>query len=136
MSRDNKGQFTENNRAAVKHGGAAAVRAFREGEAFTGLAAQEERQVVEDLAQDGQISMLEEIAVRLHTCTRLYYAALQTAVDRADLEALDRYAKRFGWLAGKTAKAWRELRDASNGNGRGALDYEEILERKAQEQEQ
>jgi len=119
-------QFQERNKAALRHGGAAAYRAITEGESFRGLAAQEERRVVDDLSNGGQRAMLEEIAVRLHTCTRLYYAALQTAVDRGDLEALDRYAKRFGWLAGKAAKAWREFADLPDPRAE-ALDYEQIV---------
>jgi hypothetical protein len=108
-NRDDNGRFQEGHKIPQRHGGAAAYRAITTGEPFDGLAAEEEQRVVTDLANGGQRSMLEELAVRLHTCARLYYAALQSAVDKGDLEKLDTYAKRFGWIAGKAGKAWRDL---------------------------
>jgi hypothetical protein len=127
-----RAEVEQRRRAATTHGGAGAYKAIQDGKAFKGLAAQEERNVQADLEELGQREMLKELAVRLHTCTRLYYAALQTAVDNADLEGLDRYAKRFGWLAGKTSKAWKELGDMPDPHLE-ALDYEQILKQRGRD---
>jgi hypothetical protein len=111
---------------AVKHGGAGAVRAMREGRPFTGLAAQAEQEVVTDLETEGRGAMVKEMAVRIHTCARLYYGALQTAVDQGDLAKLDTYAKRFGWLAGAALRAWAQLKQETP-DDTGVLDYEKII---------
>jgi hypothetical protein len=110
------------------HGGSAAVRDITRGEPLTGLAAQEERQVKLDLAESGRLAMLREIAVRAHTALRLYWNAVQTASDAGDLEALDGYVRRFGWLAGVAGRAWREVRTEEQIAPDLALDYDAMVE--------
>ena len=121
------GTFARGNQAGVKHGGAVTVDAIRTGQPFTGLAAEAEREVTADLEQQGRGAMVLELATRLHTATRLYFAALQAAVDRGDLDALDRYGQRFGWLAGASLRAWEQVRREAP-DGPDALDYEALLE--------
>ena len=121
-------RFKEGHQTALKHGGAGAVKAITEGRAFQGLAAQAERDVIHDLQESGRQFLVEEIATRAHTALRLYWAAVQKAADAGDLEKLDNYCKRFGWLAGVASRAWREVREEEKVSGKaGALDYEELV---------
>lgn len=119
IQRDEHGRYVEGQSGFVQHGGAGAVKAIREGRAFTGLAAEAEREVQADLDSEGRTFLVLELARRLHTCARLYYGALQAAVDKGDLEALDRYARRFGWLAGASLRAWEQVRK-EQGEANGA----------------
>ena len=124
----NSGQFKPGNQAALKHGGGGAVMRIREGKPFDGLAAEEERTVTADLETSGRGEMVKETAIRLHTAMRLYWGAVQSAADAGDLQALDRYCARFGWLASSALRAWREVREEAAAAGTdGALDYETIL---------
>ena len=130
MSNKNpENQFTQGNQAGLVHGGEGALRAIREGRAFKGLAAQCEREVVADLEASGRGAMLREIAQRSHTAMRLYWGAVQSAVDAGDLDKLDTYIKKFGWLAGVAGRAWASVREEEKVSGVvGALDYEKVLE--------
>jgi len=107
------------NQNAVKHGGAGAVKRIQEGQPLAGLAAEVEREVMADLATAGRSELVTEAAVRLHTAMRLYWGAVQTAADAGDLEGLDRYCKRFGWLATSALRAWREVREEAKAAGAG-----------------
>jgi hypothetical protein len=129
---DKAGAPVGNQNARVVHGGAGAVRRIQGGRPFVGLAAQEEAQVIEDLETSGRGELVREAAVRLHTAMRLYWGAVQTAADAGDLERLDSYCARFGWLASSALRAWREVREEEKARGDGgALDYEAILSAKA-----
>ena len=110
-------QFTEGNQAGLVHGGEGALRHIREGTAFKGLAAQCEREVQADLEASGRGEMLLEIAARSHTVLRLYWGAIQNAVDKGDLDKLDTYCKRFGWLAGVAGRAWAAVREEEKATG-------------------
>jgi len=120
-------RFTEGNTAAQKHGGAGAVDALRLGQPFKGLAAQEERNVKQDLDGMGRAGLVKETAIRLHTASRLYWAAVCSAADEGDLKRLDSYCARFGWLAGASLRAWAQVK-AEQPDGAGVLDYEDLLE--------
>jgi hypothetical protein len=117
---------SEDNKNALKHGGEAAVKAIQHGEAFHGLAATEERTVKADLADQGRAAMVEEQAIRLHTASRLYWNAVQKAADDGDLEKLDRYCARFGWLASSALRAWAEVRKEEKDKP-PALDYDTLV---------
>ena len=122
------GAAAGNQYADVQHGGAGAVRRIQEGKPFVGLAEEEERAVLSDLETSGRPEMVLECATRLHTCMRLYWNAVCSASDAGDLEKLDSYCKRFGWLATSALRAWREVRAEAIAAGTdGALDYEAIL---------
>ena len=114
------------------HGGAGAVRAIQQGEPFRGLAAKEEHNVQADYAELGRAALVEENAVRLQTACRLYWSAVQKAADDGDLERLDGYIARFGWLAGASLRAWAEVRKEEKARP-VALDYDKIIKEMTRE---
>ncbi len=123
----NSGQFEPGNQPGnTVHGGAGAVLRIQEGKPFVGLAAQEERQVVADLEDQGRAALIRETAVRLQVACRLYWGAVQAAADAGDLKRLDSYVARFGWLAGAALRAWMLVKK-EGGDQEGVLDYEAIL---------
>ena len=66
----NDGQFKEGNQAALKHGGAGAVKALQLGLPFKGLAEQVEQVVYDELETQGRMAMVRKNAVRLQTAGR------------------------------------------------------------------
>ena len=127
MSR-NEHTFRANNKAAVKHGGEAAVKAITAGTELTGPAALAEAQVYEQLAQaGGRASLVTQNAARLQAAADLYWRALIEAGESGDLKALDRYVARFGWLASSSLRAWAQVKDEQK-DAPDALDYERILQ--------
>jgi hypothetical protein len=108
------------------HGGESAVKSIQRGEPLRGLAAKEEQSVQADYATAGRLALVEENAIRLQTAARLYWSAVEMAADSGDLERLDSYIARFGWLAGASLRAWAEVRREQK-NSPPALDYEELV---------
>ncbi len=98
------------------HGGATAYQAIVEGESFRGLAAREELSVKRELEEVGSLQIIVTGAVRLQTAANLYWAALCKAAQDGNLEALDRYVARFGWLQSKALTAWTQLRQEERQN--------------------
>ncbi len=94
----------------AKHGGAGAVRAIQRGEPLHGLAAEAEREIYAELAENGAYSIIERNAIRLQAATDLYWNAIQKAAQDNDLKALDHYVSRYGWLAGASLRAWAMVR--------------------------
>lgn len=116
VRRRRDGTYAEGNQGHVVHGGEAAVKAIKDGRVFSGLAAQAEQEVIRDLEASGRAALVREAAVRLHTAMRLYWGAVMSAADSGDLEKLDSYCARFGWLASSALRAWREVKaDAPEG---------------------
>jgi len=128
MRRDDSGRFAEGNQAQTTHGGAGAVQAIQRGEPFKGLAASEERSVRAELQASGRAELVRQEAIRLKTACNLYWGAVCKAADDGDLQELDKYVKRYGWLAGATLRAWGQLADAEREDAE-TLDYETVLER-------
>lgn len=120
-------QFTEGNQAHLVHGGSAAVRDLASGAPFSGLAAQTEIEIRQELADLGTVEMIRREAVRLATATRLYWNAVQAAVDGQDLEQFDRYIRRYGWLASATLRAWAQLSKAEE-DAPSSLDYDQLVQ--------
>lgn len=121
--------FTNGNTAAQKHGGEAALMAIKGGTELTGPAKEAESQVYDQLAQEGgRFSLVQQNAVRLQAACNLFWAALVDAGERNDLQALDRYVARFGWLAGASLRAWAQVKQEQQDTD-SALDYEKILAR-------
>ena len=116
------GTFAAGESGALKHGGESAVSAIREGRAFKGLAAMAEAEVRADFETEGRAVLVHEIAVRLHTAMRLYWAAVQSATDKGDLAQLDVYMRRFGWLAGIAGRAWRDVKQEQGDGDSGILE--------------
>jgi len=125
------GQFREGNTATLKHGGRAALNALTAGKPFTGLARLVQEEVEADLETQGRPALVKELAVRLHTASRLYWTAIQHAADKGDLKLLDGYVARFGWLAQAALRAWMQDR-RENPDDPNVLDYETILAAAAQ----
>lgn len=126
------GTFAPGQSGNLRHGGESAVTAIREGKTFTGLAAQAEREVIADLESSGRAALVREAAVRLHTAMRLYWGAVMSAADAGDLEKLDSYCARFGWLASSALRAWREVRAEEPEAGAYVLDMALAAAREAQ----
>lgn len=94
---------------AEKHGGSKAIQEIQHGLPLTGLAEEEEKRVQAEYEDAGPARMFEINAIRLHTVANLYYAALQKAAEAGNLEKLDLYSQRFGWLAASANRNWREV---------------------------
>lgn len=131
--RNPDGTLRPGHRVTTKHGGEAAVKAIQRGEPLTGLAAIEERQVKADLEDLGRAELVKEMAIRLHVAARLYWNAIATVADRVSADKqqvallqLDKYVARFGWLAGATIRAWREVR-VEEPDDSGVIDYEKLV---------
>jgi hypothetical protein len=127
-------RFGDDNKANQVHGGEAAVKAIQRGETFKGLAASEERNVKAELQAAGRAEMVRQEAVRLKTACNLYWGAVCKAADDGNIDALDRYIKRYGWLAGATLRAWAQVKEEDKTRADDALDYAELvkqLERQA-----
>lgn len=99
-------EYMKGNDHAVKHGGAVAIQALSKGKPFTGLAADAQKEVEADLEMNGQPSLLVENAVRTQAVLRLYWNAINKAMEDGDLALLDHYTARFGWLVGVAMRAW------------------------------
>lgn len=94
----------------LKHGGAAAVQALTTGAEFTGLAAEAQKDVEADLVIKGQSAMILENATRIQAAARLYWNAISKAMNDGNLENLDHYIARFGWLVGVANRTWDQAR--------------------------
>jgi hypothetical protein len=91
---------------ATKHGAAGALDAVQNNKPFTGLAAQEERQVTEELSQpNGRRGVVQKAAQRLETVARLYWAAICTAGEAGDFEKMTSYVKVYGWVQSSAIRA-------------------------------
>jgi len=104
------GTFAENNEGYLKHGGEGAVKAIQHGTPHTGLAAEAELAVYEELEDQGRYAIVVRNAARVQAAADLYWNAVATAAEDKDLEALDRYIKRYGWLAGVSLRAWAQVK--------------------------
>jgi len=94
----------------LKHGGEGAVKAIQKGDPFHGLAAETEQAVSAELVNSGAYSMIEKNAVRLQTACELYWGAIMKAAETGDLQSLDHYVARYGWLASVSLRAWAQVR--------------------------
>jgi hypothetical protein len=78
---------------------------------FSGVAAERELQVRSELETDGRTAISTRMAVRLTVCADLFWDAIQATAGEGSLEELDRYAKRFGWLASSALRAWQAVKE-------------------------
>jgi len=105
------GTYAPGTSGYLKHGGESAVKALKRGETHTGLAAEAELAVYEELEEQGRYAIVVRNAARVQAAADLYWNAVATAADSGDLELLDRYIKRYGWLAGVSLRAWAQVKD-------------------------
>ncbi len=110
------------NKNAQVHGGEAAIKALQAGKPLTGLAYAEQQAVEAELQANGVPAIIKGDATRLQTVTNLYWNAVIKAAEAGDIEALDRYVARYGWLSGVTLRAWTQVqaneKDAAKSNNR------------------
>jgi hypothetical protein len=106
------------NKNALKHGGAGATQALTHGDPFKGIALEEQRRAEVQLETEGRLAMITETALRLQAAGNLYWNAVCKAAEAGDLEALDRYIARYGWLAGCSVRAWAEVERAERAQGK------------------
>jgi hypothetical protein len=130
--RDDKGRYRKGNQAALKHGGGAAIDAIRKGKPLTGLAADAELAVAQELETDGRYALVVRNARRLQAAADLYWNAVSKAAQDEDLDALDKYIKRYGWLAGCALRAWTVVKADEP---RTAWDYDAEVEKLRQQGE-
>lgn len=110
MADDTNKKTEKINQNALKHGGEGAIRRISEGKPFIGLAAEEEKAVAAEIEESGIDALVRADAIRLQTALNLYWGAVQKAAQAGDLDALDRYTARYGWLAGVTLRALAQLK--------------------------
>lgn len=97
----------------LKHGGESAIKRLKTDEPFTGLAAEAAAQVAEEIETQGIDAVMTRQAVRLQAVCDLFWNAIEKAAEDGDLETLDRYIKRFGWLSGVTLRSMVEIQKIS-----------------------
>ncbi len=98
------------NTNAQKHGGESAIDSIQKGEPLRGLAAEAERAVRFELDASGRFAMVQNAAIRLEVASRLYWDAFVKAANDGDLDKVDKYAARYGWLAGCALRAWAQVK--------------------------
>jgi len=96
--------------AAVKHGGAGAIRRITKGQPFIGIAHDAEVQVQDEYKSVGPGALELRDAQRLQAAADLYWNAVSKAAESGDLQAIDKYIQRYGWLASLALRAWTEIR--------------------------
>lgn len=101
---------TKDNKNALKHGGEATVKAITKGEPLRGLAAEAQADVMAEYETSGHVPLVLKNASRLQAAANLYWAALSNAAEAGDLEKIDRYIQRLGWLTSCALRAWAEVR--------------------------
>jgi hypothetical protein len=108
-----------NSNALVLHGGEGAVKKLSSGQEFVGLAHEAEQAVAVELETVGRASIVIRNARRLQAACDLFWNAVTKAAQENNLDNLDRYVARFGWLAGASLRAWAQVK-AEDGDGKGA----------------
>lgn len=76
--------------------------------------------------------MVKQLTSRLKAACDMYYNALVRAGEEGDLQKLDRYTARFGWLATATLRALAQVKQEEK-DAPDTLDYEHILRTEKQE---
>lgn len=112
--RDERGRFAEGNAAAEKHGHERAVKALTSGADLRGLAANLEEAARVELATHGRRAILERNALRLQAVSDLFYGLLLGAMERGEVDDVDRFTRRFGWLTGSAQRAWEQVAKESD----------------------
>ena len=118
--------MNQRQQAPLRTGGAKAIKELQNGHALTGPAQEAEQQVKNDLGTVGRVEIVTQGAVRLEAVARLYYNAVIDAAEQNDLEKLDSYVKRFGWLQGASLRAWAQVKDEQK-DAPNTLDYEQMI---------
>jgi hypothetical protein len=126
------GRFEPGNQLRTKHGGAGALKRITADKPLVGLAREAELSVYDELEERGRYALVVRNAARLQAACDLYWDAVSKAAQDGDLDALDRYVKRYGWLASSSLRAWAQVRNETPDRA-DVLDYEEILARQGED---
>ena len=121
----------------VEHGGEGAVRRVTEGRELVGIAKQAELDVYAELETEGRQAIVRRNAARLQACADLFWNAVQKAAQDGDLEKLDHYVGRFGWLSSASLRAWVQVKGEEERPGT-PVDVQTVLEtiRKGENEEE
>jgi hypothetical protein len=111
----------KDNQNAVKHGGAGAIKRLTTGKSFIGIARDAEIQVQNEYKIDGPGALELRDAQRLQAAADLYWNAVSKAAENGDLQAIDKYIQRYGWLASLALRAWTEIRKLEKSENRRDL---------------
>ncbi len=114
------------NQHAIKHGGAGAIKRIASGQPFIGIAHEAEVQVQAEYQTDGAGALELRNAQRLQAASDLYWGAISKAAEDGDLQTLDKYIQRYGWLASLALRAWTEIRKREKNNNE--FDASRVLE--------
>lgn len=112
------------------HGGSGAVRRMGKGLPFTGKAAEIALVVRQELEDAGKAPLAAELVVKSMAALRLYWTAFLAACDAGDLDKVDSYMKRVGWLIGVAGRALDRVKDRPD-----ALDLPTMLSQEVRDAE-
>lgn len=105
----NSTSFQPGNQTGARHNGETAVKAIQKGTELTGPARLAELEVYNELATEGRPAIVLRLAVRLTAAADLFHNAMVEAAESGDLQRMDSYCKRFGWLATSSLRAWAQV---------------------------
>jgi hypothetical protein len=95
----------QGNQNAVKHGGAAAVKAITKHADFAGLALQTQNGIQGEYDTQGAGKLIAKDAVRLQTASELYFNAFMKSASDGDLEGMESYLKVYTWVTNSAVRA-------------------------------
>ena len=127
MEDDKKNGGMKGKQNALKYGGEGAIKRISEGKPLLGIAAEEEKAVTAELADKGVSDIVRADAVKLQAAANLYWNAVMKAAQDGDINALDRYVARFGWIQGVTLRAWMQVRNDEKDKAKGGVPIVDVL---------
>lgn len=107
----NDGRFRPGHTVNETHGGSGAVRRMGKGLPFTGKAAEIALVVRQELEDLGKAPLAAELVVKSMAALRLYWQAFLSAADAGDVEKMDSYLKRLGWLIGVAGRSLDRVKE-------------------------
>lgn len=117
----------EGNQNAVKTGVHGAIKRISEGKPLIGIAAEEEKAVMQELELAGIPALKKALAVRLQSVLNLSWNTINKAILEGDLDTAQDYIKIFSLLSPRALAAWNEVqKDEKNDSDKDAL---ELIER-------
>ena len=119
-------ELLQRKEAALIHGGEGAVRRVSEGRELVGIARQAELDVYDELVNEGRQAIVTRNAARLQACADLFWNAVQKAAQDGDLDRLDHFVSRFGWLSSASLRAWVQVKEEERNPGR-PIDVQTVL---------
>ena len=125
------------NQRALKHGGAGAELAHRQGRDFVGLAAVHAQEVHAEMEASGPEHFIRKNAEGLQVCADLYLDAILKANADGDQDKIDVYIHKWGWLVNSATRWMLELRKImrDNKSGPGAIDILQSYMEKQRDEE-